>query len=145
METGLQVARLSDDESDDPEVGPLAGNYTAIQALDTLLRGTRFDYRVVDSRTIAIVRRAAAESPVASRALAVRLGPRSGRVRKQHHRAGRAQRAARCSFRRDVFLLARAEAGSDRHRLAHPELSRHVLAHAGDRDERSRDRVAVLG
>lgn len=62
LETGLQVARLSDDESDDPEVGPLAGNFTAIQALDTLLRGTRFDYRVVDTRTIAIVRRAGAES-----------------------------------------------------------------------------------
>jgi len=66
LETGLQVARLSDDESDDPEVGPLVGNYTAIQALDTLLRGTRFDYRVVDTRTIAIVRRAPAESPTAA-------------------------------------------------------------------------------
>jgi outer membrane receptor protein involved in Fe transport len=65
LETGLQVARLSDDESDDPEVGPLVGNYTAIQALDALLRGTRFDYRVVDARTIAIVRRAPAESPTA--------------------------------------------------------------------------------
>jgi iron complex outermembrane recepter protein len=66
LDTGLQVARLSDDESDDPEVGPLVGNYTATQALDTLLRGTRFDYRVVDSRTIAIVRHAGADSAATS-------------------------------------------------------------------------------
>ena len=65
LETGLQVARLSDEHSDDPEVGPLVGSYTAIQALDTLLRGTRFDYRVVDTRTIAIVRRASPESSTA--------------------------------------------------------------------------------
>lgn len=61
LETGLQVARLSDEQSDDPQVGPLVGSFTATQALDTLLRGTRFDYRIVDSRTIAIVRRASAE------------------------------------------------------------------------------------
>lgn len=66
LETGLQVARLTDDVSDDPQVGPLVGNYTATQALDTLLRGTRFDYRIVDSRTIAIVTRAPAESSTPS-------------------------------------------------------------------------------
>jgi iron complex outermembrane recepter protein len=65
LETGLQVARLTDEHSEDPQVGPLIGSYTAIQALDALLRGTRFDYRVVDARTIAIVNRAAAESAAA--------------------------------------------------------------------------------
>jgi iron complex outermembrane receptor protein len=64
LETGLQVARLSDEQSGgDPEVGPLVGRYTATQALDMLLRGTRFDYRIVDSRTIAIVSRADAHAP----------------------------------------------------------------------------------
>jgi outer membrane receptor protein involved in Fe transport len=66
LETGLQIAQLSDEQSEDPQVGPLVGSYTATQALDLLLRGTRFGSRVVDARTIAIVARDADESSVAT-------------------------------------------------------------------------------
>ncbi|MEJ0035844.1 MAG: TonB-dependent receptor [Gammaproteobacteria bacterium] len=61
LETGLQVARLSDERDEDPVVGPLVGSYTATQALEALLRGSGFDSRIVDARTIAIVARARRE------------------------------------------------------------------------------------
>jgi outer membrane receptor protein involved in Fe transport len=57
MQTGLQVARLSDESGDDPTVGPLIGNYSGAEAVELLLRQSRFTHRVVDPRTIAIVPR----------------------------------------------------------------------------------------
>ena len=54
-QTGLQVARLSGEGEGEPQVGPLVGAFSASDALERLLRGSRFTYRVVDDRTIAIV------------------------------------------------------------------------------------------
>ncbi len=58
MQTGLQVARLNDAAEVDPTVGPLRGDYGAADALERLLQGTGFTYRVIDRRTIAVVARA---------------------------------------------------------------------------------------
>jgi outer membrane receptor protein involved in Fe transport len=55
LQTGLQVARLSDEAGADPSVGPLLGAYSASEALAQLLGQTHFTYRVIDPRTIAIV------------------------------------------------------------------------------------------
>jgi outer membrane receptor protein involved in Fe transport len=55
-ETGLQIARFS--EGDEPAVraNAVVGTFTATQALDLLLAGTGFQYRIVNDRTVAIVR-----------------------------------------------------------------------------------------
>ncbi len=125
--------------SDDPEVGPLVGNFTATQALDTLLRDTRFDYRVVDSRTIAVVRRAAPGirryRPRASRN-AARPAQRPESVASVTG-AGRAQRADPLQLRCDVFLPRSNRSRKSIVTGSRIQTSRrHVVADAGDRDER---------
>jgi iron complex outermembrane receptor protein len=55
-ETGLQVARLSEIDQGAVVTNPVVGEFTASQALDTLLAGTQLTYRIVNDHTIAIVR-----------------------------------------------------------------------------------------
>jgi iron complex outermembrane recepter protein len=53
-QTGLQIAHFSDTPRADFDVGPIAGEYSALQALDSLLRPHRLTYKVVNDRTIAV-------------------------------------------------------------------------------------------
>lgn len=55
-QTGLQIARFSDNIDSGILVGPLNGSLTPQQALDELLRGHKLKYLVINERTIAIVR-----------------------------------------------------------------------------------------
>ncbi len=67
-QTGIQVARFSDNEPANMLVGPLHGAYTLEQALGHLLAGTGLAYRFVNERTIAIVKATSLESqPVFSK------------------------------------------------------------------------------
>jgi outer membrane receptor protein involved in Fe transport len=69
LQSGLQVARLNEASDSDPKVGPLRGNYSPSEALERLLQGTGFTFRVIDGRTIAVVARAPAraeDQPVTS-------------------------------------------------------------------------------
>src|SRR5947209_4198499 len=54
-QTGLQIARFSDVTHGAVETGPVVGNYTSEEALGSLLAGSGLTYRVLNSRTIAIV------------------------------------------------------------------------------------------
>jgi iron complex outermembrane receptor protein len=62
-ETGLQVARFSDDGEPALAGNSIVGVYTAEQALDLILAGTGYTYRFVNARTIAIVRIAVSTPP----------------------------------------------------------------------------------
>jgi iron complex outermembrane recepter protein len=55
-QTGLQIARLSDVGNGDILVGPVSGNLTSAQALSMLLSDSGLTYRVLNDRTIAIVK-----------------------------------------------------------------------------------------
>jgi hypothetical protein len=55
-ETGLQVARFSNVGELTVVISPVAGLFTAEQALNLILAGSGFSYRFVNERTIAIVR-----------------------------------------------------------------------------------------
>lgn len=55
-QTGLQIARLSNEPSMRPRVGPVQGELTSVQALEQLLAGTGLAYRFVNDRTVAIMR-----------------------------------------------------------------------------------------
>jgi iron complex outermembrane recepter protein len=55
-QTGLQIARLSDTSSSDTEVGPVSGSLTSEEALRGLLADSGLTYRVLNERTIAIVK-----------------------------------------------------------------------------------------
>ncbi|MGC4030041.1 MAG: TonB-dependent receptor [Steroidobacteraceae bacterium] len=55
-QTGLQIGRFSDDAAMQPQVGPVTGELTSVQALEQLLAGTGFTYRFVNDRTVAILR-----------------------------------------------------------------------------------------
>lgn len=55
-QTGLQVARFSDVTRGVGTQGPVVGTFTSDQALQSLLSGSGLTYRVLNSRTIAIVR-----------------------------------------------------------------------------------------
>jgi hypothetical protein len=55
-ETGLQIARFSDAGEPTVSANPVVGAYTVAQALDILLAGSGFQYRFVNSHTIAIVK-----------------------------------------------------------------------------------------
>lgn len=55
-QTGLQIARFSDNLDGGLLVGPVDGTLTPQQALDELLRGHKLKYLVINERTIAIVR-----------------------------------------------------------------------------------------
>jgi iron complex outermembrane recepter protein len=54
-QTGLQIARFSDTIDGHALVGPLAGAYSAEQALDVLLVPHGLTYRLVNERTIAVM------------------------------------------------------------------------------------------
>ena len=56
QQTGLQVGRFSDAVKGDVVVGPLTGNYSAEQALKTLLIPTRLTYRTLNDRAIIVLR-----------------------------------------------------------------------------------------
>ncbi len=55
-QTGIQVARFSDNEPTDVLVGPLHGSYSLEQALTRLLAGSGLAFRFVNERTVAIVK-----------------------------------------------------------------------------------------
>ncbi|HWK50912.1 MAG TPA: TonB-dependent receptor plug domain-containing protein, partial [Steroidobacter sp.] len=55
-QTGLQIARFSDNLDSALLVGPVNGSLTPQQALDELLRGHQLKYIVVNDSTIAVVR-----------------------------------------------------------------------------------------
>ncbi|MDB6083413.1 MAG: hypothetical protein JWN43_1294, partial [Gammaproteobacteria bacterium] len=57
LQTGLQVARFSDSVQGEAIVGPLAGTYSVDKALTTLLSDQGLGYRLLNDRTIAIVKR----------------------------------------------------------------------------------------
>ncbi|WP_116813782.1 TonB-dependent receptor [Steroidobacter cummioxidans] len=54
-QTGLQIARFSDNVDSELVVGPVNGSLTPQQALDELLRGQKLKYLVINERIIAIV------------------------------------------------------------------------------------------
>jgi len=54
-QTGLQIARFSDKIDGGALVGPLAGDYSAEQALDALLLQYGLRYRLVNDRTVAVM------------------------------------------------------------------------------------------
>jgi iron complex outermembrane recepter protein len=56
QQTGLQVGRFSDAVRGDTLVGPIAGNYSADQALKSLLAPTRLTYRTLNDRAIIVLR-----------------------------------------------------------------------------------------
>jgi outer membrane receptor protein involved in Fe transport len=56
QQTGLQVGRFSDAVNGDTVVGPVTGNYSADQALKTLLAPTRLTYRALNQRAIIVLR-----------------------------------------------------------------------------------------
>lgn len=62
-QTGLQIARFSDDTTARLRVGPVTGELTSAQALEQLLVGTGLTYRFVNERTVAIVRIPALRQP----------------------------------------------------------------------------------
>jgi iron complex outermembrane recepter protein len=54
-QTGLQVARFSEVTRSAGDAGPVVGNFSPTQALSSLLAGSGLSYRLLDSRTVAIV------------------------------------------------------------------------------------------
>lgn len=56
QQTGLQVGRFSDAINGDIIVGPISGNYSAEEALKTLLAHTRLTYRTINDRAIIVLR-----------------------------------------------------------------------------------------
>jgi len=56
QQTGLQVGRFSDAVKGDTVVGPVTGNYSADQALKTLLAPTGLTYRTLNDRAIIVLR-----------------------------------------------------------------------------------------
>jgi iron complex outermembrane recepter protein len=56
QQTGLQVGRFSDAVNGAIVVGPVTGNYSADQALKTLLASTRLTYRALNDRAIIVLR-----------------------------------------------------------------------------------------
>ncbi len=56
QQTGLQVGRFSDAVKGDTLVGPVTGNYSADQALKSLLAATRLTYRTLNERAIIVLR-----------------------------------------------------------------------------------------
>jgi outer membrane receptor protein involved in Fe transport len=61
-QTGLQVARFSDAVRGDVVVGPLSGTYSVDKALTALLNDQGLAYKLINERTIAIVKRGAQAS-----------------------------------------------------------------------------------
>ena len=60
-QTGLQIARLSDNLDSALLVGPVNGSLTPVQALEELLRGQQLKYLIINERTIAVIRREESE------------------------------------------------------------------------------------
>ena len=56
QQTGLQVGRFSDAVKGDTVVGPVTGNYSADEALKTLLAPTGLTYRTLNERAIIVLR-----------------------------------------------------------------------------------------
>ena len=56
QQTGLQVGRFSDAVKGDTLVGPITGNYSADQALKSLLAPTRLTYRNLNDHAIIVLR-----------------------------------------------------------------------------------------
>jgi len=56
-QTGVQVGRFSDAVNGATLVGPIAGNYSAEAALNTLLAPTKLTYRALNDRAIIVLRR----------------------------------------------------------------------------------------
>lgn len=63
-QTGLQIARFSDNLDGGLMVGPVNGSFTPQQALDELLRGHELKHLVINESTIAVVRRKEWQPPV---------------------------------------------------------------------------------
>jgi iron complex outermembrane recepter protein len=55
FQTGLQVARLSDEGSTSVVVGPLEGRFSATEALTVLLSGTGLTWQLINQHTVAVV------------------------------------------------------------------------------------------
>jgi iron complex outermembrane receptor protein len=56
-QTGLQVAHFSDAPEGRVDVGPITGEFSALQALDSLLSPHGLGYRVINDRTVAVASR----------------------------------------------------------------------------------------
>jgi hypothetical protein len=61
-QTGLQIARFTDDVNGSAAVGPVAGSLTSEEALQTLLSESELTYRILNDRTIAVVGKQTAPS-----------------------------------------------------------------------------------
>jgi iron complex outermembrane recepter protein len=57
QQTGLQIARFSDVVAGNARVGPLSGDYSLEQALNFLLAAQDLTFKIVNDRTIAIIKR----------------------------------------------------------------------------------------
>lgn len=64
QQTGLQIARMSDRVDGEALVGPVSGSLTPDEALRNLLGAQGLTYRVINERTIAIVKEGAERVPV---------------------------------------------------------------------------------
>jgi iron complex outermembrane recepter protein len=77
QQTGLQIARLSDTIDGAAMVGPLTGQLSAEQALESLLGESGLTFKVVNERTIAVVKPGAevplSSTPAAATQTAMRL------------------------------------------------------------------------
>ena len=56
QQTGLQIARFSDVVAGNARVGPLSGDYSLEQALNFLLAAQDLTFKIVNDRTIAIIK-----------------------------------------------------------------------------------------
>jgi iron complex outermembrane receptor protein len=63
-QTGLQIARFSDTVNGNAMVGPISGNLSVEQALKSLLDPTGLSFKMVNDRTVAIVRSGSDSPPV---------------------------------------------------------------------------------
>jgi len=104
-QTGLQVARFTDDSGGTAEVGPVAGTLTPEEALRTLLGESELTYSVLNGRTIAVVsKQAAAATASQSSTDQTAQTTTDGRANQDEQKAGR-------SFW-DRFRLAQVDQGT---------------------------------
>ena len=109
-QTGLQIARFTDDVNGSATVGPVAGSLTPEEALTTLLSASELTYKVLNERTIAVVAKQTASSTGGA---ASAQSSTDGKVQAKSPNDGANQddQKAKGSFW-DRFRLAQADRGA---------------------------------